>query len=624
MYSQVFSRIVLDWGNIIMVDIEPFKYQASTNIKEHNEIVDKVNEIVGVINDINLDGLDPRLTADEANIKKNSDDIAQLKISDTEHTAEINTLQSNVDNHAREITAIKAVDAKQSSDISALTSLTDALTKELPTEITLYRDGTGKIRAQVTQEDNTTFDSNTLDMIIPYQYDIISGTSARSFKLDITTSDGNHIVTNDFLIPEGGGTDITVTSITLQKDPANSNKVKVSIGLSDGTPLESGYVEMVNAVSGTFANNKLTITVNGVSSVPISIDATGTVYTEGTGIKITSGTISIDGAVVALKSDISDMETKTNANATFETKANATATYATKSALNTLQANVQDCFNDISFNDGSLSVTALDGQSNILALTTKLEWTNCSVNDLKTPSVWHIGDMIQGGTLQIGLESDNKAEWLQSVSLICSKVDTDSVTFYGYCIYNSIVPSNETYNVNNVIFYANGNIKIRKALPTTIPYDTIFAPSAETINLYKNTASTITGQNQIINVSSVNDAIDKAQIGNKFILPSIEYTADTAENTPMHVTIASGGPLVGSTSYLNTANMTVIAKTLTSITLNGYGRFAYKTSATSNTETTIQQMKISTDGSIEILVAYDWKATKTTGTITKINALICN
>ena len=373
-----------------MVDIEPFKYQASTNIKEHNEIVDKVNEIVGVINDINLDGLDPRLTADEANIKKNTDDITHLKISDTEHTAEISTLESNVDNHAREITTIKAVDAKQNSDISEMNTVVDALTKELPTEITLYRDGTGKIKVQVTKEDNTTFDSNTLDMVIPYQYSIISGTSARSFKLDITTTDGNHIITNDFLIPEGGGTDITVTSVTLIKDPTNSNKVKVSIGLSDGTPLESGYVEMVNAVSGTFANNKLTITVNGVSSVPITIDTTGAVYSAGTGIKIVSGAISIDDTVAALKSDISDMETKTNANAIFETKVNAAATYATKAALNELQNQVGDAFSAVAVGtDGkSLDFTALDGQVNNIELPSfsPYKYSTSETIDLKTES----------------------------------------------------------------------------------------------------------------------------------------------------------------------------------------------------------------------------------------------
>ena len=590
-------------------------------IRNLAEVVDQQNTAIEDLK-TQLDEFDISDTQNQ--VTKNTNDISQLKISDNEHTAEITTLESNVDNHAREITSLKTSDVKQNSDIAELATMTDALTKELPTEITLYRDGTGKIKAQVTKEDNTTFDSNTLDMVIPYQYSIISGTSARSFKMDITTSDGNHIITNDFLIPEGGGTDITVTSVTLIKDPTNSNKVKVSIGLSDGIPLESGYVEMVNAVSGTFANNKLIITVNGISSVPITIDTTGTVYSAGTGIKIASGTISIDGTVVALKSDISDMETKTNANATFETKVNANATYATKTALNTLKASVQDCFNDISFSDGNLSVTALDGQTNSLALATKIEWSACSINDLKTPSVWQIGDMIQGGTIQIALESGNQANWLQAITLICTAVDTNSVTFNGHCIYESLIPESSSTDISYVIFYTNGNINLRGTSPSASILTTAFANSAQAYNIFKNTSATITGQNKIINVSSVNDAIEKAQIGNNFILPSIEYTTDTADNTPMHVTIASGGPVVGSTIYLNTVNMIVIAKTDTTITLNGYGRYAYKASATSNTETTIQQMKISTDGSIEILVAHSWSAINTTGTITKINALICN
>lgn len=259
-------------------------------IRKMAGVIDEQTASVKAVNDkldnFNIDGVETQLA-------KNTSDISQLKISDNEHTTQITTLDSNVDNHAREITNLKASDTKQNSDIEGLNTLTDALTKELPTEITLYRDGTGKIKAQVTKEDNTTFDSNTLDMIIPYQYSILSGTSTRSFKLDITTSDGNHIITNDFLIPEGGGTDITVTSVTLIKDPTNSNKVKVSIGLSDGTPLESGYVEMVNAVSGTFANNKLTITVNGVSSVPINIDngGSGAIYKGGEGITINSDNV---------------------------------------------------------------------------------------------------------------------------------------------------------------------------------------------------------------------------------------------------------------------------------------------------------------------------------------------
>ena len=40
-----------------MVELEPVKYQKRTNIGEHNQIVDKVNEVITVINDSDLEGL---------------------------------------------------------------------------------------------------------------------------------------------------------------------------------------------------------------------------------------------------------------------------------------------------------------------------------------------------------------------------------------------------------------------------------------------------------------------------------------------------------------------------------------------------------------------------------------
>ena len=310
-----------------MVDIEPFTYQKSTNIDEHNQIVNKLNEVVDVINDTNLDTITPEIDALKTATTKNATDISQLKISDAEHTEQIATIDSNVDNHAREISALKAKDATHDTEIVELDKVTDALTKEIPNGITLYRDGTGKIKAVISQEDDTTIDSNVLDMIIPYQYDIISGTTSRSFKLDITMSDGTKYTTNDFVIPAGGGTSVSITAITLTKNADNPNKFKVSVKLDDGSTIDSGEIEMVTSVSGTFANNKLTITVNGVSSTPITIDTAGTTYTAGTGIKIASGVISIDDTKVALKSDIPDVST-------LATKASVTAlTNATKVAV---------------------------------------------------------------------------------------------------------------------------------------------------------------------------------------------------------------------------------------------------------------------------------------------------
>ena len=312
-----------------MVDkkIEPFEYQKSTNIDEHNQIVGKLNEVVDAINAVNLDEIAPEIADLDTRVDKNTADISQLKISDAEHTEQIATIDSNVDNHAREITALKTADAKHDTEIAELDKVTDALTKEIPNGITLYRDGTGKIKAVISQEDDTTIDSNVLDMIIPYQYTIISGTSSRSFKLKIVMSDGSEVITNDFIIPEGGGSVVTITGIEIDKDATDVNKFLVKAIVNEGDPITSNAITMVDSVSGTFANNKLTIKVNGISSTPITIDTTGTTYTAGTGIKIASGVISIDDTKVALKTDIPDVST-------LATKASVTAlTNATKVAV---------------------------------------------------------------------------------------------------------------------------------------------------------------------------------------------------------------------------------------------------------------------------------------------------
>ena len=293
-------------------------------IRKMAGVIDEQTEAVEALNtkldNINIEGLD-------VEVAKNTGDIKQLKISDAEHTEQIATIDSNLDNHAREITALKAKDATHDTEIAELDKVTDALTKEIPNGITLYRDGTGKIKAVISQEDDTTIDSNVLDMIIPYQYTIISGTSSRSFKLKIVMSDGSEVITNDFIIPEGSGSVVTITGIEIDKDATDVNKFLVKAIVNEGDPITSNAITMVDSVSGTFANNKLTIKVNGISSTPITIDTTGTAYTAGTGIKIASGVISIDDTKVALKSDIPDVST-------LATKASVTAlTNATKVAV---------------------------------------------------------------------------------------------------------------------------------------------------------------------------------------------------------------------------------------------------------------------------------------------------
>ena len=105
-----------------MPKVEPFEYQKSTNIDEHNQIVNKINEIVDTSNDMEQkvnDAVDLVNELDKE-VDKATSDISQLKISDAEHTEQIAHLDIVVDNHATEITALKTKDATIDTEISNL------------------------------------------------------------------------------------------------------------------------------------------------------------------------------------------------------------------------------------------------------------------------------------------------------------------------------------------------------------------------------------------------------------------------------------------------------------------------------------------------------------------------
>ena len=334
-----------------MVEIEPYKTRARTNLQEHNDIVNKLNEVVEIINDTDMDNLNTRLTNDESQIAVNT---AGIKA----NTTAIDGLIDSVDTIDKTLDTIEPMVTNHEIDIANLKTEERRLSADMPATYTLYRNGEGKIKAQVETVGGTLIDSNTLDMIIPYQYDIVSGTTDRSFKLKITMSDGSNYTTNDFIIPEGGGSEIVVTGITLSKDSTNVNRFHVGINLSDSTMIDSGYISMVDNVVATYADSKLTISVNGVSSVPVAIE-TGSNYTAGNGITITSGTIAIDDTVVALKSDIADMLTKTDADAEYATK---TALALTDSVANDANEKANSAIDNVSISGSTMTFTKINDE----------------------------------------------------------------------------------------------------------------------------------------------------------------------------------------------------------------------------------------------------------------------
>ena len=131
-----------------MTDIEPYEYQRKTNVKEHNDIVAKINEIVDVINNTNLETVLPRISKLETDVSGLTDkdsvqdtDISSLKtktakletdvsvINDTDSLqwqdiesvkGDIGTITPKIVKLEQDVTDINSTDAVQNTDISNL------------------------------------------------------------------------------------------------------------------------------------------------------------------------------------------------------------------------------------------------------------------------------------------------------------------------------------------------------------------------------------------------------------------------------------------------------------------------------------------------------------------------
>lgn len=233
--------------------IQPFTYQASTAFDERVQLANKVNEIIDGINSI---GEIPDI---QAQIDTINSTIAQI--------------QADIANTDREVSTIQ-------SQLNSLIQEVNGLLKEVISEITLDSPGYGQVRMKVIHEDETETASNALQ--IPVIQDggitLISGTTDRSFKIQYITMDGVTHTTNDFVIPEGGGTDVTITSISiLQGDTVND--IKFQVGLSDGSSIQSNSYPIPQAaitpattsqIGGIKVGTNLSVTADGTLSVDMT------------------------------------------------------------------------------------------------------------------------------------------------------------------------------------------------------------------------------------------------------------------------------------------------------------------------------------------------------------------
>lgn len=264
--------------------VEPFTFIASTAFDERVQLADKLNEIIDALNMVGdipdiqaqivalsstVSTIQAELASTDANLDELTEQVNSLisEVNDTIKTqmtalqGEVSSLDSRMDTAASDISGIKTKDMEQDEEIAGLLG-------EVIDKVSMATPNHGSIQIQVDHEDGTNDISDPIDMGLVKEGGItlLSSGQNRAFKLHIELTDGTSWETNDFIIPPGGGTDVTVTSITLSQG-TTADTMKVSIGLSDGTPLDSNDYPVAAPTTVSALATKVTKVESDVAAV---------------------------------------------------------------------------------------------------------------------------------------------------------------------------------------------------------------------------------------------------------------------------------------------------------------------------------------------------------------------
>ena len=317
-----------------MPDIEPFDFQKSTNIEEHNQMKDKINEMVEVINNIDLENLPSQIGALETEVATQGNEIDALEVT---------------------VDAIPNTYAKKTEipDVSDFITA-DALTPYAKTVDVDNADisgidasiANGEITIKLTRPEGDMSDS--IDCPFIQTATLIPTSTARAFKISFTYTDGTQYDTNEFVIPEGGGTDVSVTGVTVG-DGTAPNSFKVTIQLSDTTTIGSNdyvieFPENVNTypttVSGTLSGTTLTLTIglNDGSNVTGTANLSGILsgYATTSYVDTQVGTKLDKATADTYYQPIGDYITETEADINYQPKGN----YVTEPAVTSVGGSV--------------------------------------------------------------------------------------------------------------------------------------------------------------------------------------------------------------------------------------------------------------------------------------------
>ena len=292
--------------------IEPYSMIQKTNIKEHNDLVSKINEIVDVINQTNLDTITPKINKLEQDVTAINESVNDLKQTNTDTVIpKINNLEQNVstinntDNvQNTDIINLKEKDVQIDNRLTLSENNIDSLTKSLVSDVVLMNGTTtGNMKARIGRENAPSIDSNDYNIQKPVSVEVVQGSASAMIKAKITLSDGTVLISDDFMFTtEAIGTDVYISSFTF-KNGNVAGTISADIGLSNGSTLE--------------ANNFVVPTDPNVISTISDLQSRMTAVESGAG-GLTELKTTVDGhttAINELNTDVAELTTnKADAN----------------------------------------------------------------------------------------------------------------------------------------------------------------------------------------------------------------------------------------------------------------------------------------------------------------------
>lgn len=203
------------------------------------------------------------------------DTVAGFEDQITENTSDISDIKQNITTIEQDITAVENKNNEQDTAISQNeTAIENEVVArqnadEAETEARQQADITGAslkvVSGAIQLMLNRALGAINANVTAPFikTMELIPTATERAFKLRITYWDNTQYDTNDFVIPAGGGTDVSVTGVTIQ-DGTTPNSFQVQIELSDGTPISSNDYPFPEAVVNPYPTS-LTLGLSGTT-----------------------------------------------------------------------------------------------------------------------------------------------------------------------------------------------------------------------------------------------------------------------------------------------------------------------------------------------------------------------